>query len=102
MQWVIENAEVTELKDVARLRLARILNAEGDLDAAIANLNGIEADSFRPAIDELKGDIALAGDDRRKAVEAYRQALRADDLDASSRQRVKIKLSDLGVAPSAR
>ena len=102
LQWAIENADVTEIKDVARLRLARILSAEGELEPALRNLDDIQADSFSAVIDELKGDIALAGKEREKGVEAYQRALGSDSLDPGSRRRIELKLSDLGVRPAAR
>lgn len=102
LQWVIANSEVEQFKDVARLRLARLLASTGEHEQAKQQLGSIQSDSFRSVVDELKGDISFAAKDQAAAAKAYRQALESTTLDVNSRQRIEVKLSDLGQVAEAK
>lgn len=76
-QYTIENGEPAELRDVARLRLARVTMDRGELESAIAMLEQVEGDSFAAIVNELRGDaLARLGrtDEARAAYEAAREA----------------------------
>lgn len=73
----IVDADVREpLRDVARIRLARLHQQLGDSEAALAVLAEVRGEGFRWQAQELKGDIHLAGGERVKAHDAYASALR--------------------------
>jgi predicted negative regulator of RcsB-dependent stress response len=101
LMWVIANANVTQFQDVARLRLARLLGSEGQHDEAKTQLSGIKSASFKSMVEELRGDLALAGKDPDAAKAAYRVALESDSLDINSRRRIEVKLNDLGGEPAS-
>ena len=101
LQWVIQNAEIPQVKDVARVRLARVLRGDGKSAEALERLGAVESKSFGAITDELRGDIAVDAKNNGSAAEAYRAALERDDLDGASRQRLELKLADLGQAASA-
>lgn len=75
LQWVLNHAGQDEMKDIARLRLARLLVAENQLDAAEAQLEQISDPSFLAEVEELKGDIYMARNQPDKARNAYQIAL---------------------------
>lgn len=77
LQWVIDNAKLDELKDIARLRLARILFAAGKPADAEPHLAKITTAGLTAEREELRGDVALAGNDFTKARTAYTAALAA-------------------------
>ena len=73
----IVDADVREpLRDVARIRLARLHQQLGDSEAALAVLAEVRGEGFRWQAQELKGDIHLAGGERGRAHDAYASALR--------------------------
>lgn len=84
LQWIIDNEKdgmfsKTEpgLILTAKLRLGRLLLANGDLENALALVNGVDPKSFEPAFAELRGDIYIAlgrPDDAREAYLAAQQA----------------------------
>lgn len=94
--WVIQNADKKAFKDVARIRLARVLIEENRLNEAKANLDGVENQSFSPTVNEIRGDILLIEGDVAGALEAYRHVLGADNVSSATRERVQMKVDDMG------
>jgi len=95
LQWVMDNSSEQGLQQIARLRMARLLLNEGDLGAAQKLVDAAPADSFAGEFAQLRGDIALARDDREAARKAYEQALASN---VSNTDLVQMKLDDLAVA----
>ncbi|HHW78383.1 MAG TPA: tetratricopeptide repeat protein [Xanthomonadaceae bacterium] len=77
LEWVIDHARLDELKDIARLRLARVLFAAGQPAEAEQRLAQVTTASLTAEREELRGDLALAGNDAAKARTAYAAALAA-------------------------
>jgi predicted negative regulator of RcsB-dependent stress response len=94
LEWVIEHADLKELKDVVRLRLVRVLLAKDQLDEAEAQLNQINNANFTAQIQELKGDIHSARNQWEEARNAYQAALAASGP-AGNTQLLQIKLNNL-------
>ncbi len=88
LQWVIDHAKLAELQDIARLRLARVLFAAGQLTEAEKALAHVNTASLTAEREELRGDLALAGNDLAKARTAYAAALAAGG--ASPLLRIKL------------
>lgn len=63
-----------DLRVVARLRLARVQLAQGRHDDALATLDAASTPAIEPRIEELRGDVQLAGGDKAAALESYRKA----------------------------
>ena len=96
LQWVIENSDNLSFKDLARLRLARILLAEEKLDEAMGVVDSVEQDAFGAGANEIRGDIEIARGNDEGAREAYLQALTSGGISGPTRNRVQMKLDDLG------
>ena len=94
LEWVLDNADRDELKDITRLRLARILLAEERYDDAEAQLEQIENRNFIAEAEELRGDIYLARDDLAQARSAYEVARAAAGLTRGS-STLQLKLDNL-------
>jgi predicted negative regulator of RcsB-dependent stress response len=94
LQRAVDGARAAELRNVARLRLARVQQQLGDSDAALATLRAVTGSGFRAQAAEIQGDILVARDDRAAAREAYERALElaGDSMDTSLLQ---LKLADL-------
>ena len=96
LQWALDHAKQDEIKRIARLRLARVLHAEGKEDEALQLLNVASADKFAAAYDELKGDIYVAKGDVAKARTHYDLALQSLEPTSRTRRYIEMKLDDLG------
>jgi predicted negative regulator of RcsB-dependent stress response len=94
LTWVIEHGRDDGIKDVARLRKARVLHAQGKNDDALALLDA-EPASFKGLVLELRGDIQLAKGDKAAARDAYEKALGATEEQAANRMLLQQKLDDL-------
>lgn len=94
LRWVREHGSDDGLRQVARLREARVLWQQGQLDAALAVLDG-DVGEFSALAEELRGDIRLAQGDRSAARAAYEKALAASGEDAAAREGLQRKLDDL-------
>jgi predicted negative regulator of RcsB-dependent stress response len=77
LRAVMEQSDDAELALVARLRLARVQNAQGNHDAALATLDAAASPAVEAAVADLRGDVLLAKGDPAAALAAYRQALAA-------------------------
>ncbi len=95
LQIVIDQNDQPQLKQVAQLRLARLLLADGDAAQALSKLKAVKVGGFGAVVNELEGDIQVALGNRDKARAAYQQALDAIEtgVDASL---LKMKLDDVG------
>lgn len=92
LQWVIDNADTDYIRAIARLRLARVLLALGDTDAAGATLDAAGPGSADDVMFvELRGDIHAARGDNAAAAEAYRQALMTSKPDYAGRHLLQLK-----------
>lgn len=74
LQWVIDHSKNPSLKQIARLREARVLLAINKAAEAQKLLATIDDKVYQPAIDEVQGDIYTALGDRAKARQSYQAA----------------------------
>ena len=78
LRWVLDNGDAAVVMDTARLRLARVLLAQQQLDEAEALLQQPHSTTaFDGLYAEVAGDIYSARDDAAAASEAYQRALTA-------------------------
>jgi len=98
LQWVIDKSKEEEARDVARLRLARILHDEKKPDEALKLLEAKHADGFAGLYADLKGDLLFTQGKREEARAAYQQALDRSDSGSPMRQIIQLKLDAVGGA----
>lgn len=98
LQWAMEHAKEDELRDVARLRLARVLIDEKKPDEALKLLEAKHGDSFTGLYADVKGDVLLAQGKRAEARAAYQIALDKSDAASPLRQIIQLKLDAVGEA----
>ena len=96
LRWAMDNAKQDEIKLIARLRLARVLNAEGNHDEALKLINIPNTGKFAASYAELKGDIYVAKGNTSEARTAYNLALQSLDPGSRDRHYLEMKLDDLG------
>jgi predicted negative regulator of RcsB-dependent stress response len=75
LQWILDVSKESEIKDIARLRLAGILLDEKKYDEALSLLNAQHGESFTGLYTDLKGDILTASGKIAEARMAYQQAI---------------------------
>ncbi|MGE0558435.1 MAG: YfgM family protein [Burkholderiales bacterium] len=98
LQWVMDKAGEEEVRDVARLRLARVLFDEKNLPEALKLLEVKPGDSFSGLYAGLRGDVLSAQGKRQEARTAYQLALEKSDAASPLRQITQLKLDALGEA----
>jgi predicted negative regulator of RcsB-dependent stress response len=94
---VMNNSKDTELRHIARLRLARVLTAQGKPDEAIKALAEDTWGAFASQAHEVRGDAFYAKKDSKSALTEYKAALIGGDADAAL---LELKIADLGTPTS--
>ena len=95
LEWLLtQNSEVA-VTQVARLRLAQVLLASGQAEAALQRIGGAPETGFEAAYYEFKGDLLLALDRADEARAAYAAGVAANTDNA--RPVIAMKLDDLAV-----
>lgn len=101
LQQVADKAADRQLRPLARLRLAKVLAAQGDIDAALKQLEGEVPGAFVSAYAEAKGDLFMAQSRLSDARTAYESALTAlTDPRSMRRGLVQLKLDNTRIADS--
>lgn len=72
---VAEHSKMLALKQVAKIRLARLMMLDKSYDSALNELTSMKNSAYMPIINELKGDIYAATGRYPQAVTFYRDAL---------------------------
>ncbi len=98
LTWVINHARDASLKQIARLRLARVQFSQGNASTALATLAQVNAPAFYSFAQEIRGDIYVTQGEREKARQAYTSVL-ADQTYGEALSFVQMKLDELGEAP---
>jgi predicted negative regulator of RcsB-dependent stress response len=98
LSWVLDNSHTAAIRQIARLRLARLFIAEQKPDEALAQLKKIDDKSFSGLIDEVLGDAYLAKNQIAEAREAYQHALQGLPNSEEIRPLLEMKLNNLANA----
>lgn len=75
LRWALERAQEPEIALQIKLRLARVLYARGELEAALEYLQQDNAEGYASGFEEVKGDIYHAQGQNELALSAYEKAL---------------------------
>ena len=95
LQMVIDQDKQPQLKQVAQLRMVRLLLAEDNASQALTLLKGVKTGGFAFAVNELEGDIHVALGNRDEARAAYQRAMDAIEPGMDTGQ-LQMKLDDVG------
>lgn len=74
LQWVIKNSRMESVKQIARVRAARIFLSEKQYQLSLALLNTVNDPVYQPLIDMVKGDVYRALGKTQLANQAYQNA----------------------------
>ncbi|MEO8400606.1 MAG: tetratricopeptide repeat protein [Gammaproteobacteria bacterium] len=75
LTWVLNHSKEQSIREIARIRLARILITQKKPDAALDFLKKVDDKSFVGLIDEVRGDAYIARNEANAARKAYQLAL---------------------------
>jgi predicted negative regulator of RcsB-dependent stress response len=81
LEAALQEADDELLRDVARVRLARVQAQLGKPDVALETLGKVKGSGFRSYVAEIKGDILMSQGKPAEAREAYQAAAAAADPD---------------------
>lgn len=95
LRWVMKTAKVASFRQIARLRLARLLLSEKQADDALQLLSTIDDKTYMPAIAEVQGDIYRYLNKLDEARTAYTEALNLMPELTSTRPLLQMKLDSL-------
>ncbi len=93
LRWALAHGDQDTLRHAARLRLARVLVAQGHSDEALALLAEPLPEAYTSLVEEIKGDALVAKGELEKARAAYNLAILSARGDTGFLQ---MKLNDLG------
>lgn len=100
LDWVIDNSdEVDDIVRVAHLRKAMLMSQQGQADAAIDLLKGVDAGNYDVQFQELLGDLYADKGQTEAAFAAYDRALQLGGGE-QLRPLLKMKRDDLAGAES--
>jgi predicted negative regulator of RcsB-dependent stress response len=74
LRWVMKRGDTPALRQLSRLRVARLLLYQKRFDEALVLLEDVDDKSYMPAIDEVRGDVLVAKGDQVGARQAYQAA----------------------------
>lgn len=99
LAWAMANARDDQIKQLARVRLARVQLAAGDAAAALATLDARgDAGAFEAQAQEARGDVLRVLGRIEEARLAYQAALDVSGDDLADKDLIALKLADLGPA----
>jgi len=96
----VKDVKDDHLRDVARLRVARLQVQAGNTDAALETLRKVTGKGFRSYVAELKGDILVGQHKTDEAREAYQAAAAAAD-EGEPQPVLQMKIIDLAKPEAA-
>ncbi|MEA3134931.1 MAG: hypothetical protein QOG17_2777 [Gammaproteobacteria bacterium] len=97
---VMNNSKDTELRHIARLRLARVLTEQGKPDEAIKTLAEDTWGAFAARAHDVRGDAFYAKKDVKSALTEYKAALSGGDASSVDSALLQLKIADLGTPPA--
>ncbi len=99
LNWVLDHSGEYAIKEIARIRLARVLITEKKPGDALSLLKKMDDKNFIGLVDEVRGDAYLAQNDPNSARSAYQLALSEIPNAEISRPILQMKYDNLAVQP---
>lgn len=99
LEWVTARDADSELGIVAQGRLAQLLLAEGDVEAAAKAIANLPTKGEYAPFAEVRADVMAARGEREQAAELYRIAIDQIATSGGDPSHLEMKLDALGVEP---
>ncbi len=97
LNWVIDHGKDQSLRDIARIRLARLMITQKKPDDALALLKKFDDKGFIGLVDEVRGDAYVAENNANSARKAYQLALSEIPNAEVSRPILQMKYDNLAI-----
>lgn len=97
LRIVADNSKLRTLKQIAKIRLARILVANKSYANALSELSKVEDATYLPVINELKGDIYGATGKYEEAMNSYKQAMDEVKVNGMGNLFLEMKTNEIAV-----
>lgn len=97
LQMVANNSKMLPLKQIAKIRIARILAAGKSYADALNELSRVDDVAYLPVINELKGDIYGATGKYKEAISAYRLAIDEVKTNGMGNLFLEMKTNELAI-----
>lgn len=95
LEWANRHAKPAVFKEIARLRLARVLAALNQPEDALRLLSKNEDETFAPVTNEIRGDILVESHNYTEAKQAYEFALKNDSAPLVAHPFLQMKLDNI-------
>lgn len=96
---IVERPDLDMLQPVATLRLAKVLDAQGETQAALDVMGQSPTPGFEAAWNELRGDLLYATGQMQDARLAYQKAMEALGGQSGGQRMLQMKLDATGGVP---
>lgn len=97
LNWVINHSKDPSLREIARIRLARMLIGEKKPADALDILKKMDDKNFIALVNEIRGDAYIAQNDANAARDAYHLALSEIPNAETARPLLQMKYNNLAV-----
>jgi len=98
LRWVLNTNAESSLSKLVKGRLARVLDAQGKKEDALALLDDKNAGEYAAMYLEIIGDIHNRAGDIESAKSAYTEAYKAMKESGAQRPMLTLKMADLGIS----
>ena len=96
LSWALEKTKSEKMKHIIRIRLAKVLLAQGKLNEALTHATFPQQGDFASQYSVIQGDVYVKKGEAASAKTAYTAALNDKSMGSQLRNFVQIKLDDLG------
>lgn len=97
LENVVKNSNMLPLKQIAKIRIARILAADKSYIDALKQLSSVDDKTYLPVINELKGDIYSATGQYQEAMKSYQAALDFGKTSGMGNLYLEMKTNEMAV-----
>jgi predicted negative regulator of RcsB-dependent stress response len=97
LTWVMDHSKDQSIREIARIRLARLMIAQKKPDSAIELLKNLDDKVFIGLVDEVRGDAYVAQNNVTSARNAYQLALSEIPNAEVSRPILQMKFDNLAI-----
>lgn len=101
LEAVVDHSAMPALKQISRIRIARLLTAEKSYNKALEELKVVNDVVYMPLVNELKGDIYAATGQFQQAILSYKEAITEVRTHGMGNMYLEMKTNELAALTQA-